>query len=117
MHPHRRDRPRYRSDRLGGRYGRSRRRVMTLAGRVALVTGAANGIGRGIAEDFLRLGALVAAVDLDEKGLAQFRQVFSPPERLVSVTADVSHEADVRRAVATASEARGPVDILVNCAG
>jgi len=87
-----------------------------LEGRAAIVTGAGNGIGHGIATEFLRQGAAVTAVDIDSGGLEQLRAA-STGERLETVTADVSDESAVRRAVDGAKARFGPAAILVNCAG
>ena len=90
-----------------------------LGGRRAIVTGAASGIGLGIAQRFLAEGALVTFVDVDG---AQLRAALEglPAERRPSahsVTADVSVKTDVMRAVHVAAESMGGVDALVNNAG
>jgi NAD(P)-dependent dehydrogenase (short-subunit alcohol dehydrogenase family) len=83
-----------------------------LDGKVALVTGAAQGIGRAIAEGLAREGARVAVADLAhaEETAASF------PGGL-GITADVSSEEDTARMVEEAVAACGRVDILVNNAG
>ena len=88
-----------------------------LAGRVAIVTGAANGMGRVMARALAAAGATVAGVDVDAAGLARLgaEPVFSG--KLLNIGADVSRSADCRRAVGQAVEALGALDILVNCAG
>jgi 2-hydroxycyclohexanecarboxyl-CoA dehydrogenase len=86
-----------------------------LQDRVALVTGAASGIGRAVA---LRLGAegcRVAAVDLDVDGARA--TVAELGERGSALQADVSHLAAMREAVAAAERQLGPVAVLVSCAG
>ncbi|MHB1005713.1 MAG: 3-hydroxybutyrate dehydrogenase [Chloroflexota bacterium] len=85
-----------------------------LSGRAALVTGAASGIGRAIAEDLAAHGATVLLADLDETaGQAVAARL---PGALFQ-RADISSRADCQALVARAVEAWGGVDILVNNAG
>jgi 3-oxoacyl-[acyl-carrier protein] reductase len=75
----------------------------------ALVTGAAAGIGRAIAEDFLANGAKVAMLDREK--------IESVPNNALALKADVSSEADVQDAISNVREKIGGLDILVNNAG
>jgi NAD(P)-dependent dehydrogenase (short-subunit alcohol dehydrogenase family) len=77
------------------------------SGRVALVTGAASGIGAATAARLLAEGALVATFDLHASGL----------DGALALTGDVSVSADVEAAVAAATAALGPIDVLVCSAG
>lgn len=88
---------------------------MNHEGRVAVVTGGAKGIGRGIVERFAAEGAAVVLVDIDE---ALAREVAAPlGERALVVRADVTSEADLERALAAARERFGRVDVMVNNVG
>lgn len=91
---------------------------MKLTGKVALVTGAGQGIGRGIAEVFASEGADVVINDIStgEKTDQVAEAVRSMGRRALVVKADVSKRADVERMFDEA-QALGPVDILVNNAG
>jgi NAD(P)-dependent dehydrogenase (short-subunit alcohol dehydrogenase family) len=91
---------------------------MKLTGKVALVTGAGQGIGRGIAEVFAREGADVVINDIStgEKTDQVAAAVQSMGRRALVVKADVSKRADVERMFEEA-QTLGPVDILVNNAG
>ena len=89
-----------------------------LDGRVAIVTGAATGLGRGIAMLYAAEGADVAVLDRNGPGadaVAQAIRVLG--RRSASVQVDVSDEASVKAAIAAAIAALGPPDILVNNAG
>lgn len=80
--------------------------------RVALVTGAADGIGAGVVRRLVEDGLLVVAVDIDaERGPAS---IADHGDRAVFVRADVSHEEEIVGMVEAARRAFGPVDVLVN---
>ena len=85
------------------------------AGKSALVTGAAQGMGRAIAERLVEEGASVVVFDIDAE-LAE-RTASELGDRAVAVGGDVSQRADVRRAVATCVERFGGIDVLVAQAG
>ena len=79
-----------------------------LAGALAVVTGAASGIGAATVQELAAQGARVAGID---------RQPFAAPDGGFALTADVSSEADVLAAFAALDAAGEVPDILVNCAG
>jgi NAD(P)-dependent dehydrogenase (short-subunit alcohol dehydrogenase family) len=87
-----------------------------LKGRVALVTGAGRGIGRGIAEVFAAEGADVAVNDLTEaEDVAQ--AIRATGRRAITVKADVAKRSDVEPMIDKVWKELGPIDILVNNAG
>lgn len=89
-----------------------------LAGKRALITGGASGIGRATALLFAREGAAVAVVDLDEEGgQAVVRSIVAEGGRAIFVAGDVSLEADCQRAVRQTVDELGGLDILFNNAG
>jgi NAD(P)-dependent dehydrogenase (short-subunit alcohol dehydrogenase family) len=81
-----------------------------LAGRVAFVTGAGGGIGGAVARVLAREGAQVVAVDRDLTGVPA-------GEAILPVEADLTDEAQVAGAIATAVERHGGLDVVVNGAG
>jgi NAD(P)-dependent dehydrogenase (short-subunit alcohol dehydrogenase family) len=88
---------------------------MRLQGKVALVTGSGQGIGRGIAERFAREGAAVVVNDRDERVLGEARTALEATgARVRAIRADVSKSDEVAALFAQAREAFGTVDILVN---
>jgi NAD(P)-dependent dehydrogenase (short-subunit alcohol dehydrogenase family) len=90
---------------------------MKLSGKVAVITGAARGIGRSCAERFLKEGAKVIVSDIDADGLARTASELVRPNDVRVVSADVAKRADVDRLVATAAREFGRIDIMVNNAG
>jgi 2-dehydro-3-deoxy-L-rhamnonate dehydrogenase (NAD+) len=77
------------------------------SGRVALVTGAASGIGAAVAQRLLGEGARVATLDLAGAG----------PDGALALTGDVSRSAEIDAAVARTEAELGPIDVLVCAAG
>ncbi|MBU3260945.1 SDR family oxidoreductase [Roseovarius sp. PS-C2] len=88
---------------------------MRLEGKRTLVTGAASGFGKGIAETYIREGAKVAVVDLNEEGAKAVAKELG--ENAIAVTCDVSKGDQVQAAVDATVEAFGGLDIVVNNAG
>jgi 7-alpha-hydroxysteroid dehydrogenase len=90
----------------------------TLTDKVAIVTGAGKGIGRGIATGFAEAGAHVVCAARTESDLdAVSADVQSLGRRALPVRTDVTQTADLEHLVATTLEAFGRVDVLVNNAG
>jgi 3-hydroxybutyrate dehydrogenase len=91
---------------------------MRLQDKVAIVTGAASGIGKEIATVFAREGAKVAIADLNQKAAdATARQIDSTGKRAVGVVMDVTDERQVDAGTAKVIETFGALDILVSNAG
>jgi len=92
--------------------------LIDLSGRTAIVTGAAVGIGYGIAYRLAEAGAAVVVADLDGDGAeAAAKQLVADGFEAVAVQADVADEQDVRAMVRAAVDRFGGVHILVNNAG
>lgn len=89
-----------------------------LAGKTAIVTGGAAGIGLSISERLARQGAKVAVFDLDgDAAEIVARRLVADGHVVVACAVDVSDRSQVERAVAEVHEQLGPVHILVNNAG
>jgi NAD(P)-dependent dehydrogenase (short-subunit alcohol dehydrogenase family) len=92
--------------------------VVKLAGKTAIVTGAAAGIGRAIAEAFVREGAAVALCDIDPAALDRAERGLRRADgRVLGVAADVTDAGQVARLVGAVTGAWGRIDVLVNNAG
>jgi 3-hydroxybutyrate dehydrogenase len=91
---------------------------MLLKDKVAVVTGAASGIGKTIAESFAREGAKVAIADLNlEAASAVAAEIAKSGGEAMAVAMDVTNEAQVEAGVAAVAERFGGVDVLVSNAG
>lgn len=89
-----------------------------LQNKVAILTGAASGIGQGTAELFAEHGARLVLVDRNEAGLAETSaRVKRAGAAAVTVCGDVSQSATIQRVVAAALETFGQIDVVFNNAG
>ncbi|MDA1070404.1 MAG: 3-hydroxybutyrate dehydrogenase [Proteobacteria bacterium] len=89
---------------------------MELTDKVALITGAASGIGHAIAARYARAGARIVIADLDEKAAdAAARELAG--DRGMGLRMDVTHEDEVNLGVAAAVDRFGTIDVLVSNAG
>jgi len=88
---------------------------MTLDGKVALVTGAARGIGQAIAVRLAQEGARVVIADLNEAGAVAAAAAIGP--NALGIMLDVTRQDSIDGAIAAAAQAFGGLDILVNNAG
>ena len=91
---------------------------MSLKDKVAIVTGAASGIGKEIARQFLAEGAKVAIADINIEAAQATAAEFDPSgASTFGVAMDVTDEGQVEAMVMRARQAYGGVDVLVNNAG
>lgn len=90
---------------------------MRFAGKVAVITGGARGIGRACAERFLSEGASVAIADIDAAAVAQTAAELGGPDRVRGIVTDVAQKDQVDALVAQTVAAFGRLDIMVNNAG
>ena len=91
---------------------------MRLKNRVAVVTGAASGIGKEIARTFVREGAKVVIADLNQAGAdAAAAELGGPERRAIGVAMDVTREEQVDAGMAQAIKTFGRLDVLVSNAG
>jgi 3-hydroxybutyrate dehydrogenase len=91
---------------------------MRLKDKVAIITGAASGIGKEIATIFAREGAKVAIADLNQKAAeAAARELDATGKRAIGVAMDVTNEGQVNAGTAKVIETFGALDILISNAG
>ena len=87
------------------------------AGRVGIVTGGAQGIGRGIAQRLFARGMIVVVADRDAAAAAEWLEEIGRPERVLAITTDVTSEEDVRCLIEETVRRCGRLDALVNNVG
>ncbi len=90
---------------------------MKLDGKVAVITGAARGLGRACAERFLQEGAKLVLADIDGAELARTADALGRPANVLAVPTDVTKREQVGALIAAAVERFGRLDIMLNNAG
>ncbi len=92
---------------------------LEFAGKSVVITGAAAGMGKAITLTFLKNGATVIAVDLNEKALNELKESLSEEdqERFISFVGDISKQEVNEAMIEKAIEATGEINVLVNNAG
>lgn len=90
---------------------------MNVAGKVIVVTGGGNGIGRQVALECVRRGARVAAVDISQEGLDGTTELAAAGDRVVTFTVDLTDRAAVDALPQQVAEALGTADGLIHVAG
>ena len=90
---------------------------MQLAGKTAVVTGGAQGIGRGIVRRFLAEGCRVVMAEIDVEAGEKAVESLAGLGEVISLPTDIADEAEVRRLAGQTLDAFGRLDILVNNAG
>ena len=88
-----------------------------LSGRRAIVTGAAQGLGRAVAERFLAEGAFVAMVDVNAEKVATAALAIDRSEATLTIAADLTDAAETGKMISTVVARFGGLDVLVNAAG
>jgi NAD(P)-dependent dehydrogenase (short-subunit alcohol dehydrogenase family) len=91
--------------------------MQELEGRVAVITGAGSGVGRGLAQGFAEAGARLALADVDTDGLEETRQLLGSSVESIAVKTDVTSQASVDALAGRALDAFGAVHVLCNNAG
>jgi 2-hydroxycyclohexanecarboxyl-CoA dehydrogenase len=93
--------------------------VTELSGKIAVVTGAARGIGAAIADELASQGAAVAIWDLDGRGAAETAAALSGQHgtKAIGVGVDITDRGSVDAGLAAVEQQLGPIDVLVNNAG
>jgi NAD(P)-dependent dehydrogenase (short-subunit alcohol dehydrogenase family) len=91
--------------------------LLSLEGKVAMVTGAASGIGRGIALRLAELGAAIVILDINAAGAKSTEEKITQQGKARFEKCDVRSSRDCQQAVASAVEAFGKIDILCNNTG
>ncbi len=95
--------------------GRDCERIMRLENKVAIITGAARGIGRALAERYVKEGAKVVIADLNEQGAKSVAAALGP--NALGVPLDITQQASIDATIAETAAHFGRLDILVNNAG
>jgi NAD(P)-dependent dehydrogenase (short-subunit alcohol dehydrogenase family) len=91
--------------------------ALPLANKSAIVTGAASGLGKAIAETFLKAGAKVMICDINEDRLKSASEELSAHGEVHTIKADITDEESVKDIFEATIEKFGAVDVLVNNAG
>jgi NAD(P)-dependent dehydrogenase (short-subunit alcohol dehydrogenase family) len=106
-----------RASALSDHYPGNARKLFDLAGQTAIITGAAGGIGRAIAEGLVSLGVSVVLADMHD-GLHEIeRTIVQQGHSCIALKVDLRDQSDRIALVNEAIRTFGHVDILVNCAG